>query len=230
MPRFASFFLLGATVALSVAACSGGQIAVGSTDQQLLSRKDGKPTGDGLTCSWEDTVAYDAATGKETTTPAPNGPYKVGDTFPSVDGCNDCSCTKQGIMCTVRSCGGGGGGSPGQACPDDGKICSDGSTVGRTGPNCEFAPCPGENVACTLPFVPGPCEAAMPVFWFNASTGTCEPRTYGGCQGNANRFESEQACMAACGGNVACDADAKTCPDGSTVGRIGPNCEFAPCP
>lgn len=29
---------------------------------------------------------------------------------------------------------------------------------------------------------------------------------------------------------VACTADAKICPDGSGVGRTGPNCEFAPCP
>lgn len=28
----------------------------------------------------------------------------------------------------------------------------------------------------------------------------------------------------------ACDMDAKICPDGSSVGRIGPNCEFASCP
>ena len=29
---------------------------------------------------------------------------------------------------------------------------------------------------------------------------------------------------------VACTADAMICPDGSSVGRVGPNCEFAPCP
>lgn len=29
---------------------------------------------------------------------------------------------------------------------------------------------------------------------------------------------------------VACTMDAKICPDGSAVGRSGPNCEFAPCP
>ena len=29
---------------------------------------------------------------------------------------------------------------------------------------------------------------------------------------------------------VACTADAKLCPDGSSVGRIGPNCEFVECP
>jgi hypothetical protein len=29
---------------------------------------------------------------------------------------------------------------------------------------------------------------------------------------------------------VACTQEAKICPDGSTVGRVGPNCEFASCP
>jgi hypothetical protein len=29
-----------------------------------------------------------------------------------------------------------------QACTEEAKICPDGSAVGRTGPNCEFAPCP----------------------------------------------------------------------------------------
>jgi hypothetical protein len=29
---------------------------------------------------------------------------------------------------------------------------------------------------------------------------------------------------------VACTLDAKICPDGSAVGRVGPDCEFAPCP
>jgi hypothetical protein len=30
--------------------------------------------------------------------------------------------------------------------------------------------------------------------------------------------------------SVACTMEAKVCPDGSTVGRVGPNCEFAACP
>lgn len=30
--------------------------------------------------------------------------------------------------------------------------------------------------------------------------------------------------------NVFCTQEAKLCPDGSSVGRTGPNCEFAPCP
>jgi hypothetical protein len=36
------------------------------------------------------------------------------------------------------------------ACTEEAKICPDGSAVGRIGPNCEFAPCPGEEgVMCT---------------------------------------------------------------------------------
>jgi hypothetical protein len=31
-------------------------------------------------------------------------------------------------------------------------------------------------------------------------------------------------------GLIACPMDARLCPDGSYVGRIGPNCEFAACP
>ena len=34
-------------------------------------------------------------------------------------------------------------------CPQDAKICPDGSAVGRTGPNCEFAACPNENIGST---------------------------------------------------------------------------------
>ena len=33
---------------------------------------------------------------------------------------------------------------PSIVCTQDAKLCPDGSGVGRTGPNCEFAPCPGE--------------------------------------------------------------------------------------
>ena len=32
------------------------------------------------------------------------------------------------------------------------------------------------------------------------------------------------------GSSVACTMEAKICPDGSSVGRVGPDCEFAPCP
>lgn len=31
------------------------------------------------------------------------------------------------------------------ACTEEAKVCPDGSSVGRTGPHCEFAACPGES-------------------------------------------------------------------------------------
>lgn len=45
-------------------------------------------------------------------------------------------------------------GGPQQACTQEALICPDGSAVGRTGPNCEFAACP--NVVDTKPSTPDP--------------------------------------------------------------------------
>ena len=33
-----------------------------------------------------------------------------------------------------------------QACTQEAKICPDGSAVGRTGPQCEFSPCPSPKI------------------------------------------------------------------------------------
>lgn len=52
---------------------------------------------------------------------------------------------------------------------------------------------------CTLPWDPGPCKSLQPVWWFNPATGQCEQQNYGGCEGNLNRFLTEQACFEACG-------------------------------
>ncbi len=37
----------------------------------------------------------------------------------------------------------------GQACTAEGKVCPDGSVVGRTGPDCSFAPCPAASATST---------------------------------------------------------------------------------
>lgn len=204
----------GSAVVLSVAACSGGDIAVGKTnqtEQELKKRTDGGPTGNGQTCSWEGTVGYDVATGTTTTTPGA-GPFSLGQDFKSLDGCNDCTCSAQGIMCTLRACNPGGGGtSPGNpgngpACSLEAKICPDGSSVGRGGPNCEFSPCPGTGGnACT-----DDARQCPDGSWVGRSGPNCE--------------------FVCPPGNIACPADAKLCPDGSYVARTGPKCEFAPCP
>jgi hypothetical protein len=50
--------------------------------------------------------------------------------------------------------------------------------------------------ACAIPFEAGPCNAAFPVFAF--VDGACVPRTYGGCQGNENRFDTLADCQLTC--------------------------------
>lgn len=58
---------------------------------------------------------------------------------------------------------------------------------------------------CTLPKETGPCFGAFHHYAYNAATGSCEEFLYGGCQGNANNFETEEECLAACSetqGNV----------------------------
>lgn len=130
-----------------LAACSGGDIAVGSTgsDQQKLKKtSDGGATGDGGTCSWDDVTSYDPQTGKTTTSSSSPGEYAVGDTFPSLDGCNTCSCTAQGILCTTL------------ACASDGGTCSYGGNTYATGASfpstdgCNHCSCDASgNVFCT---------------------------------------------------------------------------------
>lgn len=109
-----------------------------------------------------------------------------------------------GLLVGCKTDGGGGGGSvqPEQKmCTTEAKICPDGSGVGRTGPNCEFAECPGAT---------GPGSETPPGETPPGEVGDTPP-------GGAPPAK-------------ACTREAKMCPDGSAVGRTGPNCEFAPCP
>ena len=133
-----------------LAACSGGDIAVGSTGtdhQDLKKTSDGGATGDGGTCSWDDVTGYDPSTGKTTTSSSNPGEYKVGDTFPSLDGCNTCSCTAEGILCTERACAPADGGSG--SCTYGGKTYSTGATFPSTD-NCNQCSCDASgNVLCT---------------------------------------------------------------------------------
>lgn len=55
---------------------------------------------------------------------------------------------------------------------------------------------------CALPQGNGVCTAYFPSFWHNPATHQCESFVYGGCGGNANRFETLAACQAACGGDA----------------------------
>ncbi len=97
------------------------------------------------------------------------------------------------------------------ACTMDAKICPDGSAVGRVGSNCEFAPCPGEVPGC------GPC----PMY---------APPAPGFCSGGVLVAGQVDECGCRGPPSCACTEEAKVCGDGSTVVRVAPNCEFAPCP
>ncbi len=45
---------------------------------------------------------------------------------------------------------------------------------------------------------PGPCSSNLPSYYFDTTSGQCRVFTYGGCQGNANRFDNMMACEDKC--------------------------------
>lgn len=62
---------------------------------------------------------------------------------------------------------------------------------------------------CMLPIETGPCDAAIESYAFDASAGKCVSFTYGGCEGNANRFTTQTDCQAACE-DIACPSYLQT--------------------
>lgn len=212
LARALGFTALAVFVAAPLLACSSGVVNVGSTQEQELTRTtDGGATGNGQTCSFDDVVWYDGETGQSGTVPSKDGTYEVGDTFKAPDGCNDCTCTAEGIACTKKACT-----SPGNpGCTEEARQCPDGSFVVRTGPSCEFAPCPGEG-GCTV----GGKHYAV-------GEGFVAPD---GCN-SCSCTKDGVACTAMACPPANCTEEAMLCPDGKTyVSRTGPNCEFAPCP
>lgn len=57
----------------------------------------------------------------------------------------------------------------------------------------------GQSDICSAPVDPGPCSETVPAWYYNATSGTCSYFVYGGCSGNANRFQSEEQCERQCG-------------------------------
>ncbi|XP_041968114.1 BPTI/Kunitz domain-containing protein-like [Aricia agestis] len=51
---------------------------------------------------------------------------------------------------------------------------------------------------CRLKPEEGPCRANLEMFYFNSSSMDCTKFTWGGCQGNGNRFETYNECMSQC--------------------------------
>ncbi|XP_072145613.1 papilin-like [Dermacentor andersoni] len=70
--------------------------------------------------------------------------------------------------------------------------CPDGVTAAR-GRN--FEGCQG---VCGLPEESGPCHNYTVYWFFNVTDGRCNRFWYGGCEGNGNRFNSEEECKNTC--------------------------------
>ena len=51
---------------------------------------------------------------------------------------------------------------------------------------------------CTLPVESGDCRAYVPSWYYDVSTRTCHKFVYGGCEGNDNRFDTEEECLNRC--------------------------------
>ena len=61
-----------------------------------------------------------------------------------------------------------------------------------------LASCQNTCNTCLLPEEPGPCKGYFPRYYFDKVAGECKEFTYGGCDGNANRFETLVACQKTC--------------------------------
>ncbi|XP_040902802.1 kunitz-type protease inhibitor 2 isoform X2 [Toxotes jaculatrix] len=56
------------------------------------------------------------------------------------------------------------------------------------------------NIGCRLPVKVGSCRAAFPKFYYDVTNRSCRSFIYGGCEANANNFDSREECEATCSG------------------------------
>lgn len=81
-----------------------------------------------------------------------------------------------------------------QACTEEAKVCPDGSAVGRTEPNCEFAPCPEVSVqsGSTQPIA---CDMIAKVCPDGSAVGRSGPNCeFAPCPGEENNCTTTCSC------------------------------------
>ncbi|XP_077863280.1 BPTI/Kunitz domain-containing protein-like, partial [Saccoglossus kowalevskii] len=57
---------------------------------------------------------------------------------------------------------------------------------------------------CCLPVDPGTCKGSISRWYFDCEINECIEFIYGGCEGNNNNFETEEACRRHCDGPCPC--------------------------
>ncbi len=154
--------------------------------------------------------------------------YAVGDEWTCSDGCNTCTCLEDGTVTTTDvacfTCTENGqeyqlgdvielGGGTTCICVEPGLLGRCTGVVDDGGPGTAATvtealdggpalPNEGDRARCYLPPDSGDCLAAQPAIYFDASSGQCLQFIYGGCGGNANRFDNLGECYDACGGDA----------------------------
>jgi hypothetical protein len=121
--------------------------------------------------------------------------------------------------------GGGGAGVGGGFHLPDGSMALD---AGR-------APDSGSSDICNLTPDTGPCDGAFSRWAWNPMAGACELFSYGGCEGNANNFETPSECLQVCAPalaskGAACKVGGKVFPSGGSGSVEDPHsCNTCSC-
>jgi len=83
------------------------------------------------------------------------------------------------------------------------ELCTDRCGGGQTGRTATKT----QQDVCALPKVVGECRAALPRYHFHTEQNQCVLFLYGGCGGNANNFETSEACQQRCAAAEGQDRD-----------------------
>jgi hypothetical protein len=82
-------------------------------------------------------------------------------------------------------------------------------------------------IDCTSDFEVGDCDAAIPVYWHDPTSGACLSATYGGCGGNGNRYAEREACEAACPPPTSCPPNRILVEDACLACGLAGGCDVA---